>query len=171
MRRSTNKTARPFAYNAMRPTRLWQALPACAAIIAIGLASGGCSFSYKLGGLIGKDDEKTGSAAITPVKVSDRKPVVEDLPPEPDLVFTRAAVHEVLARGGTETSLPWENPSSGARGTVTPLTTAYSQDGFQCRDFLASYVREGSESWLQGEACRIHQGKWEVKNMRTWKRT
>jgi surface antigen len=35
-----------------------------------------------------------------------------------------------------------------------------------CRDFLASYVKNGSESWLQGEACRAERGKWEVRNLR-----
>ena len=25
--------------------------------------------------------------------------------------------------------MPWENPQTGARGTITPLTSAYSQDG------------------------------------------
>jgi hypothetical protein len=34
------------------------------------------------------------------------------------------------------------------------------------RDFLASYVKNGSESWLQGEACRAERGKWEVRNLR-----
>ena len=67
--------------------------------------------------------------------------------------------------------MPWENPSTGARGTVTPLATAYNQDGATCRDFLASYVKDGSESWLQGEACRAARGKWEVRKMRPWKST
>ncbi len=66
--------------------------------------------------------------------------------------------------------MPWENPHTGARGTVTPLAAAYSQDGTTCRDFLASYVRNGAESWLQGEACRGRQGRWEVRQMRPWRR-
>jgi hypothetical protein len=32
-------------------------------------------------------------------------------------------------------------------------------------------VRNGSESWLQGEACRGQQGRWEVRQMRPWRRT
>ena len=64
---------------------------------------------------------------------------------------------------------PWENPGTGARGTVTPIADAYTQDGFTCRDFLASYIRDGAESWLQGDACRIHQGKWTVRKMRPLK--
>ena len=75
------------------------------------------------------------------------------------------------ARPEKDASQPWENPGTGARGTVTPIADAYTQDGFQCRDFLASYIREGAESWLQGGACRIHQGKWTVRTLRPLKRS
>ena len=82
------------------------------------------------------------------------------------------AIVEVLKRGSKELSAPWENPSSGARGTVTPIASAYNKDGTVCRDFLASYVRrQGPETWLQGEACRAKLGVWEVKNMRPWTRS
>ena len=67
--------------------------------------------------------------------------------------------------------MPWENPETGARGTVTPLSAAHSNNGATCRDFLASYVRNGSESWMQGEACRGQQGRWEVRHMKPWRRT
>jgi surface antigen len=89
-----------------------------------------------------------------------------------DLSYARAAASEVLARGGKEMSQPWENPKTGARGTVTPLAAAHVQDGFTCQEFLASYVREGrKETWLQGEACRIHKGQWEVRSLKPWKRS
>jgi hypothetical protein len=93
------------------------------------------------------------------------------LPPESDLVYARLAVADVLARGGKGLSAPWENPKSGARGTVTPVASAYTQDGAICHDFLASYVRSGSEAWMQGEACRMTKGRWEVKSLRPWKRS
>lgn len=115
-------------------------------------------------------DKADVTGSIAPRKTASRPPD-GTLPPAGDLAFATAAAQEVLSRGNGDTSLPWENPQTGARGTVTPIATAYSQDGATCRDFLASYVREGAESWLQGEACRIEQGKWEVKNMRPWKRT
>ena len=95
------------------------------------------------------------------------------LPSETDLVFARMAIVEVLKRGSKEVSAPWENPSSGARGTVTPIASAYARDGLTCHDFLASYVRRGSpESWLQGQACRANKrGAWEVKSLRPWTRS
>jgi surface antigen len=136
-------------------------------MLALALASGGCS--YQLGSLFGKDEEKTeavttGSIALTPSLTRS----TAGLPPEADLHFARAAAVEVMTK---ETSAPWENPKSGARGTVTPLAAAYDQEGRTCRDFLASYVRRGTEAWLQGEACRAEAGKWEVRSMRPWKRS
>lgn len=140
-------------------------------MLALGLVAGGCSTSYQLGSLSGKDEAKTAQAsAIQPETTGS---VSGPMPPESDLVFARAAASEVLGRGGKDASTAWENPQSGARGTVTPIASAYnSQDGRICRDFLASYVHGGSESWLQGEACRMGRaGKWEVRKLTPWKRS
>jgi len=30
-------------------------------------------------------------------------------------------------------------------------------------------VHGGGESWLQGEACRVHRGRWEVRTMKPLK--
>ena len=65
----------------------------------------------------------------------------------------------MLARGSKDDSAPWENPNTGARGTITPIASAYTQDGLTCRDFLASYVSGTSQSWMQGEACKHEQGR------------
>ena len=113
------------------------------------------------------DVESTGS--IRPAM--PRQQTVAAMPQEGDMAAARAAVSEALGKTGRDGSVPWEDPVTGARGTVTPLSNAYSQDGTTCRDFLASYVRNGAESWLQGEACRGGQGRWEVRHMRPWRRT
>jgi surface antigen len=94
-----------------------------------------------------------------------------DLPPETDLIFTRRAVSEVMSRGKKDASVPWENPASGARGTVTALAAAYTVDNAQCRDFLASHVSASKESWLRGEACKRGKGPWEVRAFKAWIRS
>jgi len=139
--------------------------------LMLALPVGACSFSYQLGSLFGDGDKKsdvTSSLATVAAQSASAQPVMDA---ESDLAYARAAASEALSRDGQTTSVPWENPQTGARGTVTPLAAAYTQDGLVCRDFLASYVRQGSESWLQGEGCRIHQGKWEIRAMRPWKKT
>jgi surface antigen len=129
---------------------------------------GGCSFSYQLGSLLGKNkDEHPGEVSGS---IPTAQPGGGGLD-NADLAIARAAAAEVLSRGGKDTSMPWENPETGARGTVTPIAATYNQDGLVCRDFLASYVRAGSEAWLQGEACRVHEGQWEVRSLKPWRRS
>ncbi|HEY7297433.1 MAG TPA: RT0821/Lpp0805 family surface protein [Xanthobacteraceae bacterium] len=133
-----------------------------AAAVALALASAGCS--YQLDSLRtqnGSEIEHAGSPA----------PKSASLASESDLAVTRAAVNEMLRKGGKSTSMPWENPSTGAHGTITPLASAYTQDGVTCHDFLASYVRDGSASWLQGEACSAKPGNWEVRQIKPWQRS
>lgn len=83
-----------------------------------------------------------------------------------DWPLARAALKEALSRTDDGPSVPWENPASGARGTVTPIASAFDRDGFACRNFLASHVRDGQESWLEGTACRVHRGEWDVKSVK-----
>ena len=109
--------------------------------------------------------ETTGSIAASGAKPAD-------LPPEVDLAFAKAAASDVLSRGSKDSSAAWENPNSGARGTVTPIASAYStSDGQTCRDFLASYVKGSSQAWLQGAACKPQKGIWEVRSLKPWKQS
>jgi surface antigen len=154
-------------YKGTRKARLWRLrAKAIALSLALGAATTGCSVNYKLDSLWGKSEDQTAS-----LKPAAAAPPVEAAPSENDLTFAKAAAALVLARTDKGASQPWQNPSTGARGVVSPIADAYTQDSFQCRDFLASYIRDGAESWLQGDGCRIHQGKWTVRKMRPLKRT
>lgn len=153
-------------YSGCGRARLCRGVAITAALV-LALAGGGCSLSGQLDSVFGGDkSDQTGS--IAPQAAA--KPVGE-LPPDADLAFTRVAISEVLSRGAKDASQPWENPRSGARGTVTPIAAAYTQDGQTCRDFLASYVSGRSQSWLQGEACQQPKGIWEVRTLKPWKRS
>jgi len=152
----------------------------------LALTSGGCSFNYQLGSMLDKHKDEsrgnaskaqamadaTGSIAPRPApRAEPAKLAAGEGPPDADLAYAREAVIDALSQDGKSTSTPWENPNTGARGTVMPITAAYTVDGLTCRDFLASYVRDKTESWLQGEACRIHRGRWEVRSMKPWRRS
>jgi surface antigen len=132
-------------------------------LILIGFGVGGCSFSRgqdAFAKMAGKD--VTGSVAAASSSV----------PTESDLAFARNAVSDVLTKGTKDSSQPWENPETGARGSVTPLAQAYSaEDGRTCRDFLASYVNRQTESWLQGAACQTGHGRWEIHTLKPWRQS
>jgi len=127
------------------------------------LAVSGCS--YKLASLVSTDENEPQSTSTinspTPDAASTSSPQAEL-----DLAYARAAVADVLSRGGKDTSVPWRNPQSGARGNVTPLATSYSEAGMACRDFLASYIHGESQDWLEGAACRTTSGAWQVRRLK-----
>ncbi|WOK17479.1 RT0821/Lpp0805 family surface protein [Rhodopseudomonas sp. BAL398] len=93
-----------------------------------------------------------------------------DGPSEADLALIRNAASDVLTKGDKDSSQPWENPTTAARGSVTPVAASYSLDGRPCRDFLASYVKDKSESWLHGVACKSGQGRWAIGPLKAWRR-
>src|SRR5436305_12551456 len=131
-------------------------------LILIGWGSAGCSMSRTDSAFASMEGgEVTGS--VEPVQSGEG-------PTEADLAFARNAASDVLTRGAKDSSQPWENPKTGARGSVTPIAAAYNSDGRTCRDFLASYVNGRLESWLQGGACQSGHGQWEIHTLKPWKK-
>jgi hypothetical protein len=132
-------------------------------LILIAVGTGGCSLSRLDGGFARlQDNGSTGSIGAARASAP--------APTEGDLAFARNAASDVLTKGDKDSSQPWENPETGARGSVTPLAQAYSSEGRTCRDFLASYVNGPSESWLQGAACQTEHGRWEIHTLKPWRR-
>jgi surface antigen len=129
-------------------------------LVLIGAGVGGCSVSR--GDAFAKMEEGEVTGALTHV---------DKAPTESDLAFARNAASDVLTRGGKDFSQPWENPETGARGSVTPIAAAYTAEGRTCRDFLASYVNGRSEAWMQGGACKSGHGRWEIHTLKPWKKS
>jgi hypothetical protein len=92
-------------------------------LLVLALTGGGCSLAYRLDTTLGKRDGA--DQADSPRSVSPNATAA--VPSESDLAMARAAVSEVLIKGAS--SVPWENPKTGTRGTVTPLASLYSQMG------------------------------------------
>ena len=137
------------------------------------LAAAGCSsdpLDFAVRKTRIRDVDQTGSVS-RPGGTRSRPRGRRRQPPEADLAYARAAAADALARGAKDNSVPWQNPNTGAGGNITPLAASYTEGGFPCRDFLASYVRGESQAWLQGAACRTSQGKWEVKSLKPLKRS
>jgi len=163
---SQNAFVSPALYRAWGRVGLSAFAPKGAALTAIliGLTTGGCSLSR-------------GSDAFAKMNVSDYEVTGalkhgEPVPTDSDLAFARNAASDVLTKGDKDSSQPWQNPQTGARGSVTPLAQAYSaDDGRTCRDFLASYVNGRTESWLQGAGCKNASGRWEIHTLKPWRQS
>jgi surface antigen len=135
----------------------------------LGPVLGGCSIP--IGTLFNKSDASDVTGSIDPVgnAMAAMEPPISGMP-DADLVFARAAATDVLSKGGKDVSQAWENPATGARGAVTPLTSSYTENGNTCREFLVSHVQGKAETWLQGDACRFASGQWQVRSLKAWRR-
>jgi surface antigen len=131
----------------------------------MGAGAGGCSVSRSNDAFAQMEGDKDVTGSIGRAAPSTEEPT------EADLAFARNAASDVLTSGAKDSSQPWANPSTGARGSVTPLATAYTTEGRTCRDFLASYVNGTSETWLQGAACRSEHGRWDVHTLKPWRKS
>lgn len=122
------------------------------------LTSGCGSLSFPMGNVFGDDKaDVTGSV---------RKKIDTGKVPEADWRVARGAVRQALSAPDAAVSVAWENPSTGARGTVTPLPTRDLTPMPACRSFLLSHVRANTETWHQGEACQ-EGAEWEVQSVRS----
>jgi hypothetical protein len=147
------------AYSGSAPAGLCRRAAPIAVVLAA-LATAGCSTSFPLGALGGKDEIVTGS-------VPRAQPASFNAVSEDDLAFAKAAASGLLARGARDMSASWENPRSGAHGTVTPIA---AENGAPCREFLVSYVQGERETWYQGSACRSGHA-WDVRELKLLQRT
>src|SRR5581483_891678 len=98
-------------YKGTRKARLWRLrAKAIALSLALGAATGGCSMSYKLDSLFGKDQtDQTASLkpAVAPAAVQNASPS------DNDLAYAKAAAVAVLGRADKDASEPWSNPETG----------------------------------------------------------
>ncbi len=150
--------------------------PVAAGLIAMFL--GGCSMqlsSLLPGGVSDTgptvirhaNNDETGSIPLQMASVRDNPMGMSAI----DWPHAQAALKEALARTDEGPSVPWDNPASGARGTVTPIAAAFTKDGLPCRNFIASHVKDGIETWSEGLACRIGANVWEVKTVKPLKKS
>lgn len=157
-----------------RRSSAWTVL-VLAAMLAFG--SGACAMTMELGSFLSDKEEKpatvaqtdkgdvrdvTGSLAMQSKKTERASGGIHPI----DWKLTSVALKEALGQKEEGASIPWQNPDTGSRGTVTPVAASYIKDGFACRNFIASHVGDGRESWYEGTACRIHRGEWEIRSTR-----
>lgn len=109
------------------------------------------------------DPVVTGSLKVQPISA----PVPDGPVPQgigaSDWSHAKMALSQALQVREAGASMPWDNPSTGARGTATPLG-GVKDNG--CRDFRIGIVDTTGEHWVQGEACKDGKGETSLSQVR-----
>jgi surface antigen len=136
-------------------------------LLIAGLATGGCSMSFPLSSLIpGMQAEKPADKDDITGSLSMQHPAASREMTNADWTVAMAALREALGRKEDGASIPWQNPTTSSRGTVSPVSAAFVQDGFNCRNFMVSHFKTERENWYEGTACRTHRGQWDIQSTR-----
>ncbi|WP_283739751.1 RT0821/Lpp0805 family surface protein [Chelatococcus albus] len=137
---------------------------ACAAVIA--LVAAGCSVTFPIGSLLDTGEEPLVTGSIKPIDVS---PLSPELAGE-DWRRAKSALAVALDPKGNGSSVSWDNPESGFKGSFVPVGRPFVSNDEICRVFLADLSLRSSKSSLQGTACRPSGGEWTVKDVKPWKK-
>src|ERR1044071_9677721 len=102
--RAPIRVPRKPRYRGTRKARLWRLrAKAIALSLVLGAATSGCSMSYKLDSLFGKEPDQT--ASLKPAAPPATAPAATLS--ENDLAYAQAAAVAVLARPEKDASQPW----------------------------------------------------------------
>jgi len=117
--------------------------------------SGGCSFSRSDGP--SPDGRQRGDGLARAAQG----------PCRPTLIgLARNAASDVLTKGDKDSSQPWENPETGARGSVTPLAAAYSS----MTDAPAAIFWQATSTAAAKAGCKRclqgGHGQWEIHTLK-----
>jgi surface antigen len=69
-------------------------------------------------------------------------------------------VGQVLEHAGSDQTVGWRNPDSGAAYEVTPTRT-WEEQGRYCREYTTTVLIGGQPKQAYGTACRQPDGSWE----------
>lgn len=99
-----------------------------------------------------------------------RSPLSSDLSAE-DWRRARGALAVAVDPQGNGSSVSWDNPESGLRGTFVPVGSPFVQSDIVCRAFVATLKGAGDEPLsLQGTACRAEPDEWDVSGVKPWRK-
>lgn len=139
------------------------ALVRSAGILAATVGLGACSVA--LPSLVSDPEDVTGS--ITP---AFRSPLSADLGAE-DWRRAKGALSVALDPQGNGTSVGWDNPESGLKGTFVPVGQPFVQADEVCRVFVATINGTGdANASLQGTACRLSPDEWAIQGVKPWRK-
>ena len=88
--------------------------------------------------------------------------LVGNLLDERDKKMAAEAERKALETAPSGTTVSWQNPDNGHKGTVTPVRTYQTANGQYCREFQTNVTVEGKSEKAYGTACRQSDGSWKI---------
>ena len=80
-----------------------------------------------------------------------------------DMMYHRQAQTSAYS-APLNTTISWQNPESGHRGSVMPTREGSTPSGLYCREFQQRVTIGGQTETAYGQACQQPDGTWRIAN-------
>lgn len=81
-----------------------------------------------------------------------------------DMTYHNQTAQKAFETARTGTAIDWQNPDTGASGSITPTRTFQQETGNYCREYQQTITVGGQSQEAYGTACRQPDGSWQVTN-------
>jgi hypothetical protein len=100
----------------------------------------------------------------TPTQTQDKDQIQWDTAKttSSDITYIIQALNNALETAPVGSETQWQNPTSGAYGTISPLSGQTVSAGQTCRDYRRTRVAYGETRAYEGTACREPDGWWTI---------
>jgi len=82
-----------------------------------------------------------------------------------DVDLAVATMQASLESDPNGTASSWSNPETGNRGSITPLETFQTDEGYYCREFEEALSVGGRSGSYDNAACRDDDGTWRLVDL------
>ena len=109
----------------------------------------------------------TGSVAEPASLTSETEAVsaLSDLLSDSDVTLIGSVLATAMAEAEDGATVSWNNPETGASGSLMPLVVARADGGLLCRAFIGTLGVAEAGQKFRGEACRLDDGSWQLMSM------
>ena len=83
---------------------------------------------------------------------------------EKDKEMAARAAHHAFENSQTGRPATWQNPDTGASGSVTPTRTYQVESGQYCREYTQEIRVGGEKHQSYGTGCRQPDGSWKIQS-------
>jgi surface antigen len=132
-------------------------------LLMIASVSAGCSMTFPMMALV---DGPSTTGTLPRAALS---PLSPDLGSE-DWRRAKSALSVALDPHGNGSSVTWDNPESGLKGSFSPVGQPFLNGSEMCRAFLTALTRDQDVVWQQGTACRTSGSEWAIRDIKPWKK-
>jgi hypothetical protein len=148
-----------MVFSALRLAKFANLTSRIALLTSLAAGLGGCASQFPVfeGVLSGSDPLITGSTTVVPAPFDQTLKREDWLSAEPSL-------ESALDPTNLDASTSWKQTSGQFKGSFRPVGSAFTTNGFLCRNFTALVEKKGSEPQLfAATACRFGAGSWQVR--------